>query len=378
MNQGKKDIGRPIRILQVLGSMNHGGAQSFIMNLYRNIDRSKIQFDFVVHTLDEGIYDNEINILGGKIFPCPKYTGKNHFEYVSWWKTFFREHPEYYVIHGHVRSTAFIFLNIAKHYGLVTISHSHSTSSGKGLKAIVKNIMQYPIRYTADYLFACSKVAGDWLFGNKACASDKFHIVNNSIDAERFTFDEKIRCEKRKEFNLQDKFVIGHVGRFTPEKNHSGLIKIFKEVHDIKNNSVLLLVGDGELRQTIEVEIENLGLKDSVIFAGVRSDIDELMQAMDIFVFPSLWEGLGIVVIEAEASGLRSIVANTIPKETFITDLVEALPLKESPEVWAKKILSHNHNYERKNTFEDITMNGYNIRDNAKWIENFYLKVVNR
>lgn len=374
----KKKVDAPIRILQVVGSMNYGGIQSYIMNLYRNIDNSKVQFDFIVHTDEEQAFDNEIKSLGGKIFNCPKYTGKNHFQYKAWWKVFFREHADYCIIHGHVRSTAGVYLKIANQFNLVTISHSHSTSSGKGLKSIVKNVMQFPIRYRAEYLFSCSKSAGIWLFGNKACESEKFYIMNNSIKAEEFTFNEFIRHEKIQEFNLEDKFVLGHVGRFTREKNHLGLINIFKEVHNQKGNSVLLIVGDGELRPMLEEKVEKLGLKDSVIFTGFRSDISDIMQAMDIFVFPSLWEGLGIVVIEAEAAGLRCIVADTVPEEIYITDLVETVSLNETPETWANKIIDYDDGYERKNMLEDIIKHRYDIKENAKWVENFYLKVANQ
>ena len=158
----------PIRIVHNIASLHLGGSQAFVMNMYRNIDRSKVQFDFVVTPeTKEGFYD-EITNLGGKIFSCPRYKGTNHIQYNKWWDDFFNEHPEYKVIHGHVRSTASIYLKIAKRHGLVTIAHSHSTSNENGISAIVKRIMQLPIRKQADYLFACSDKAGKWLYGEKA------------------------------------------------------------------------------------------------------------------------------------------------------------------------------------------------------------------
>lgn len=362
-----------IRVLQVFAQMNRGGAESMIMNLYRNIDRSKLQFDFVVHTDKKCAFDDEIQLLGGKIYRVPVYKGTNHFTYKKCWNTLLHEHPEYKIIHGHVRSTAAIYLKIAKNYGLMTIAHSHSTSSGTGLSAIAKNILQYPIRYTADYLFACSAFAGTWLFGEKACKKDNFFILNNAIDAKQFIYDEGKRNDKRREYQIEDKFVIGHVGRFQAPKNHEFLIDIFKIVHDQNNNAVLLLVGDGNLRLTIEKKVDCLGLTDNVIFTGVRSDIPELMQAMDVFVFPSLYEGLGIVAVEAQAAGLHCIVADTIAKEAYMTDLIETVSLKESADDWASKILKYIDGYKRRNTYGQINLSGYDIGETTQWIEKFYL-----
>ena len=328
-----------IRVLHVLGGLNRGGAETMVMNLYRNIDRSKVQFDFIVHTKNKCDYDDEIKSLGGRVYNVPKYTGKNHFEYKKAWIRFFKEHSEYKIIHGHVRSTAAIYLKIAKKNGLTTISHSHNTSSGKGLSAVVKNTFQYPTRYVAEYLFACSEFAGKWLFGRKSLHKDNFYILNNAIDGKSFIFDKKIREDKREEFKIKDRFVIGHIGRFHPQKNHDFLIDIFKKVHDINNNAVLMLVGDGELKQIIQEKIENLGLCDSVIFTGVRSDIPDLLQAIDVFVFPSIFEGLGIVAVEAQAAGIPCIVADTIPKEAYITDLIKSISLSEPVDVWSKAIL---------------------------------------
>ncbi|AHV98592.1 glycosyltransferase EpsF2 [Paenibacillus sabinae T27] len=216
------------------------------------------------------------------------------------------------------------------------------------------------------------------MFGNKACKTGDFYIINNSIEAEKFIFNESVRMLIRKELQIEDKFVIGHVGRFDEQKNHYGLIEIFKEVHDQKFNSVLLLVGNGKLKSQIEEKVNKLGLKDSVIFTGARSDVSELMQAMDIFVFPSLREGLGIVVIEAAASGLHCIVSDSIPKEAYVTSQIESVPLKDNAFIWAGKILNYSDGYERVNALENIKEHNYNVQDTANWIENFYLEVVDK
>lgn len=369
---------KPVRILQVFGKMNRGGAETMIMNLYHNIDRSKVQFDFIIHTNEFCDYDCEISSLGGKIYRVPRYNGKNYFIYKESWNNFFQKHTEYKIIHGHVRSTASIYLKIAKKYGLITISHSHSTSSGSGFPAIVKNILQYPIRFTADYLFACSKSAGEWLFGKKACQSDNFFVLKNAIDTAKFTFDKNIRIQKRKELKIEDKFVIGHVGRFTTVKNHIFLIDVFRAFHDKNAKSVLLLVGDGELRQSIEKKVRDLGLSDNVIFTGVRSDIPDLLQAMDVFLFPSLYEGLPVTLIEAQASGIKCFVSDSVTEEVKITNQVEFVSLEQSPENWAEEILKYEDGYDRKDTYQEICNAGYDIKDNARWLQEFYLKEYNK
>lgn len=365
-------MSQPIRVLQVFAQMNRGGAETMIMNLYRNIDRTKIQFDFIVHTDEQCAFDEEIKLLGGKIYRVPRYTGKNHIQYLTAWRSFFETHINYKIIHGHVRSTAAIYLNLANKHGLTTIAHSHSTSSGKGLPALAKNILQLPIRNIADYLFACSKNAGEWLYGKKACKSEKFFLLNNAIEVEKFLFNEDTRIQKRKELTIEDKFVVGHIGRFNTVKNHSFLIDIFREVHKENNNSVLLLVGDGELRSKMEQKVMDLGLSDNVLFTGLRTDVSELLQAMDVFVFPSLYEGLPVTLIEAQASGVNCIISDTISKEVKISNKIQFCSLKNPPEYWAKMILN-NIDRSTENIYEEVSNAGYNVKNNARWLEDFYL-----
>lgn len=370
---GEKVIRIMIRVLHVLGGLNRGGAETMVMNLYRNIDRSKVQFDFIVHTEDKCDYDDEIKSLGGRIYNIPKYTGKNHLHYKKAWSSFFEENPKYKIIHGHVRSTATIYLKVAKKYGLTTIAHSHNTSSGKGVSAIVKNILQHQIRYTAKFMFACSKTAGIWLFGYKACQKDNFYILNNAIDAEKFIYDEKKRMEKRKELQVEDKFIIGHMGRFHTQKNHNFLVDIFKQVHESEPNTVLMLVGEGDLRGSIEKKVNDLGLGNSVIFTGVRADIAELLQVMDVFVFPSLYEGLPLTVVEAQAAGLPCLISDKITAEVKIMDILTNISLEESVQSWAKKVLSYLNSFERKNTYLEIVKAGYDIKGTVNWLQEFYI-----
>ena len=368
-------MGKPIkRVLHVLGKLNRGGAETMIMNIYRNIDRSKIQFDFVIHTNEKCDYNDEIIKLGGKIYSVPHYIGRNHFKYKKAWNNFFNKYSEYKIIHGHIRSTAAIYLKIAKKYGLVTIAHSHSTASrGNKIEQFVKNIMQVPIRYIADYLFACSDEAGVWLFGKKSIKKENYKIVKNAIDVNKYIFDENNRNEMRKILNIENKFVVGHVGNFTYPKNHKFLIDIFYQVQMENKNSILLLVGDGELRSHIEKQMIDLDIKDKVILTGVVKNVNDYMQAMDVFVFPSIFEGLGIAVIEAQAAGLPCVVADTIPDEAFITNLIKKISLNKGSQVWSDQILKYTK-YDKRDTYKEVCNHGYDICKTAKWLENFYLE----
>ncbi len=298
------------------------------MNVYNNIDREKVQFDFVVTPEEKKDLYEQVEQMGGRIFVCPKYTGKNHFAYCRWWNDFFAEHPEYHVIHGHVRSTASIYLKIAKKYGLVTIAHSHSTSNGSGISAIVKNIMQLPIRHTADYLFACSDKAGKWLYGEKATKQPNYRMIPNGVDLKRFAFHEEKRQQMRQELGIsEDTFVLGHIGRMTVPKNHQFLVKLFAEYRKKNPDSKLLLVGDGELFETVQQQCTQLGIREAVIMVGSKTNTEDYYQAMDIFVFPSLWEGLPVSVVEAQANGLQCVLSDVITHDVDLTDQVKYLAL---------------------------------------------------
>lgn len=363
----------PIRVLHVLGALNRGGAEAFIMNVYRNIDRGKIQFDFVIHTKERCDYVDEIINMGGRIYYVPKYKGINHFDYINKWREFYKSHREYKVVHGHMRSTASIYLKIAREFGITTIAHSHSTSSGFGIEAIVKNMMQIPIKYISDYLFACSNDAGKWLFKKKINSSN-FFVVKNGIDVNRYIFKNKIREKMRAEFKIDnDTFVIGHVGRFSYAKNHEFLINVFYEYNKLDTKCKLLLVGNGPEIDKIHEIVNRLKLADKVIFTGVRDDVPNVLQAMDFFVFPSRFEGLGIAAIEAQTSGLFCIVSDNIPNEVKVTNNVKFMALKRGAEEWANYIFK-NKNYKRTNLIDSVIEAGYNIKTTVDFLQDIYLK----
>lgn len=365
-------MAQPIRILQVLGTLDRGGAEAMVMNLYRAIDRDKVQFDFVVHTAVPAAYDDEVIALGGKKYVAPRYSGKNHFAYKKWWERFFAEHSEYRIVHSHVRSTAAILLSIAKKHGCVTIAHSHSTSSGSGFSAFVKNMLQHPIRYVADYCIGCSQIAGEWLFGKKICVSDRYISMPNAIDVSSYGYDPNTAQILRRELDFrEDDIVVGHVGRFSEPKNHLFLIDIFEQLYKHNDHYKLLLVGDGELQEQVRKKVQDRGLNNAVQFTGTRSDIPQLLMAMDVFLFPSKWEGLPVSVVEAQAAGLLCIISDVITHEVCITPLVQQISLHEPLSVWSSAV-TKSIDTSHKDVRQEIIAAGYDISNTARKMADFY------
>ena len=369
-------MSKPIRVLHVIGIMNRGGAETMIMNLYRHIDRSKVQFDFVENSSEPAVFDEEILSLGGRIFRCPHYNGKNHFTYVKWWNDFFKAHPkEYPIVHGHLGSTASIYLSVAKKYGAYAIAHSHSSGTDHSLHANLYQIMSYNTRNVADYFFACSEAAGKERFGSKVVSGDHYAVLNNAIDVNRFSYNPSVRNAVRDELGIgQIQLVVGHIGRYTKEKNHEFILKIFSELKKMDSNARLLMVGDGTLRTHIMQMAEQASLSSDVIFTGVRSDVERLVQAMDVFVLPSLYEGLPVTMVEAQAAGLPCIISDKVPSECILTEgLVDIMTLSASPEAWAEKILAKRA-IPRTDRRAEIAAHGFYITTEAVKLQEFYLK----
>ncbi len=373
----EKKTDSPIRVLQVLGGLFHGGAEAMIMNLYRHIDTSLVQFDFLVHTPQEGVFDQEIQTRGGMIFHAPMYKGTNHLAYKKWWKDFLQQHQEYRCIHFHIRGTSSIAIPICKKYGRKTIIHAHSTSNGKSLTSSIKSLFQLSLRKDADFLFACSEPAGKWLFGENVLTLPNFHLLKNAIDTNIYQFSQEIRNHVRRELDLENAFVVGHIGRFIDAKNHGFLLDIFNEVLIQKPNAKLLLVGDGPNRKAIENKADKLEIRQSVIFVGFRSDVHKLLQAMDVFVFPSLFEGLPVTLIEAQANGLPCVASNTVPSEVRLTALVEFITLETPPINWAEQVVCKKRQLEEAQSIQNaIVEAGYDIVNSSKELQAFYLGII--
>lgn len=357
-----------IRVLHVLNGLGHGGAEAFVMNMYRNMDREKVQFDFLVRSEDNSNYEEEVKRLGGKIYitaSFPKNIIKNWMETVS----FFRTHQEYDVVHVHANSLLYLLpLKLAKRYGVkCRIMHSHSTRSEKKFYSFIHNFNKKRVkRYVTD-CFACSKKAGKWMFD---C---QFEVVKNAIDTKKYIFNEDMRNKIRNELAISNKYVIGHVGRFTYPKNHRFILEIFEKILKYRNDVILVLVGDGELKEEIEEKAKAKGIFNEIIFTGNKENVCDYLNAFDVFLFPSNFEGLGIVVIEAQASGLPCLVSDVIPEEAIITENVTKKSLNDSSEEWGK-VITQQVIRERPNMYQEIKNAGFDMEDSVKDMEEFYLK----
>lgn len=360
----------PIRVLHVVTYMCRGGLETFIMNHYRKIDRSKVQFDFLVHRDFIADYDKEILELGGRIYRLPRL---NPFSsaYLSKLDAFFASHPEYKIVHSHLDCMAGIPLKYAKKHGVpVRIAHSHSSNQTKDLKYPLKLFFKRNIAKYATNLFACGAEAGLWMFG-----TDKFEVISNAIDAKTYEINSDVRKEVRNSFGISDTtIVLGHVGRFAPPKNHTFIIDILDALVKRKQDVRAILVGEGPLMNDIKSKVDDYDLTSNVIFTGLRSDVNRMLQAMDVFVFPSIYEGLPLTLIEAQAAGLPCLISDKVPIECKKTNLVRQILLLDGVEKWADLVLDASIQ-SRENTLEQIRNSGFDVSENAVKLMNFYLNV---
>lgn len=365
-----------IRVLHVLGGVGLGGAESRIMDLYRQMDRSQIQFDFLVHgstARKAEYYEEEIKRLGGRIYVLPKFRVYNYLSYRKAVRDFFRQHHEFRVVQGHMTSTAGIYLPVAKKSGVpVTVAHSRNAGVVKGPKGVATKFFRRHLAKKADHCFACSALAGEDAFGKEAMKAGRVKIIHNAIDAGRFTYDARKRAAVRARLDLGEKLVLGHVGRFDYQKNHPYLIDIFARLCESREDAVLLLLGEGADQDKIREKCRMLGLEEKVRFLGNQKKTEDYYQAMDIFVLPSFFEGLPGVLVEAQAAGLRCIVSDTVTKEAKATDLVTYLSIEEPPARWAEEIVKQT-GYARRDTARELRQAGFDVRTQAEGYRRFYL-----
>lgn len=369
----EKSINKPLRILHFVSSLDKGsGVMGVIMNYYRNIDREKIQFDFIYFIDKDVTYHEEISKLGGFIYRLS--TPKNTLKFVKDFKNSFFN-SQYSILHLHEVYLNSLVNPIARYCGISKIiSHSHATRySDKKLNAIRNRILCIPINKNTTYRMACSKAAGAFLYGRKVINENNIYILNNAIDCDKFRYSLSVRMEKRNELKLDHKLVIGHVGRFNEQKNHIFLINVFAEIYKKQKNAILILVGDGPLKEKVQDLVKKFGLEENVLFLGLRNDVNQIIQAMDVFVLPSVYEGLPVIGVEAQAAGLPCIMSDAITKEIDFTN-VTFVSLKKKPEYWAEKIISA-FKEERKNTIDVLTEVGFNIKVEVRKLEEFYLNI---
>ena len=329
------------KVLHYVGRMNRGGMETLIMNLYRNIDQNKVQFDFAVHTKEKSDFDEEIIDAGGKLYTFPSYR-KNPFAYRRAWRDFFRCHKnEYTAFHFHTNSLAnIVALEEAARAGVpIRIVHSHSSFANKGRLQKINNFLHMrhrrKLKLLATNLYACSQKAAEWLYGGMCLDGINVEVINNGVDCEAFCFCSESYEEKCKELVIENKIVVGHIGKFIEVKNHSFLIDIVAEMVKSDNRIICLLIGDGKLFDKKKKQCEAYGISDHVKFLGVRSDISELLMCMDLFIMPSLYEGLPVSMIEVQASGVPALISDTISSEVKINSNVEFCSLTNTAKEWA-------------------------------------------
>ncbi len=365
-----------IRILHILHSMNRGGAENAIMNYYRHFDREKIQFDFLLTEQIKCLFEDEILALGGRVYRVPPLSMSNPFAYIRGVKKFFKNHPEYKIVHSHTSSKSVIPLGIARICGVpVRCAHSHNSKTDNGLKGMIRNFLMPFLKLTATDFLACGNKAAIWLYGRRLFDQGKVYVFKNVIEADKYRYNPETRGKFRKILKIdEDVLLLGHTARFCEEKNHLFDIDILSSLKKKGVNAKLLLLGEGELKDMIKAKALQYGLVDDVIFAGVVSNVYDYEQAMDVFLLPSFREGLPLSIIEAQITGLPCFASEgNVSDECSVTDLVTYIKLEDGPDVWAEKILIGAHQF-RNDRYDDIVKGGYDAGTSAKQLEEFYLK----
>jgi glycosyltransferase involved in cell wall biosynthesis len=361
-----------LRVLHVIDEINiNSGVNSVVMNYYKYIDKSKIRFDFIVHKPVSYEYIKEFEYNGSSIYVMPELKPQNFASYIKELNCFFREKKEYQIVHGHLPNAAVFYLGAAKRYNVpVRIIHSHNSISADTFKKKIRNnILNSFIPFVANHFMTCSDLAARSLFGRKA---DKAFLLYNAIDTDSFMFSLENRIKRRKELGLtDDQLLIGHVGRFCNQKNHSFLVDIFSKAVSLIPDSRLLLIGQGELYNEIQEKVKMLDLSEKVIFLGLSEHVNEYLHAMDVFVLPSLFEGLPVSAVEAQTAGLACFLSDTITPQTIFSDNAYFLSLKDSPLLWAEKICGHYKNKDRKGVYNP----DFDIKVQARRLENYYMEL---
>ncbi|MBQ7134371.1 MAG: glycosyltransferase family 1 protein [Ruminococcus sp.] len=365
-------MNKSYRILNIFMELDRGGAETFVMNIYRNIDRKKIQFDFLVHGEKRGAYEDEIEAMGGRIFRLPKMSLLSLNKYNRAIDVFFTTHNEYKVVHSHASELGCFIFKKAKQYNIpFRVCHAHSAPNGLNIKTPVRYMFKKYIDCFSNARFSCSEAAGVWQYGENA----EFEVINNGIETKKYTFNEDTRLDMRRQCDIDDsQLVVGHIGRFETPKNHKFILEIFEQIKLKKREAKLLFIGIGSLKEEIKSLVIEKGLEDSVLFVGAINNVPDYLQMMDVFVFPSLFEGLGIALIEAQASGLKCIASSTVPREANVTELVTNLDLTLSAEKWADTVISQTEVLDRTVYSAKVADAGYDILESALRLQDFYLK----
>lgn len=366
-----------IRILHILHSMNRGGAEAMLMNYYRNIDREKVQFDFLLTEQNHCQYEDEIVSMGGRVFRVPLLTFTNPMPYIRGVRQFLKEHPEYKIVHSHTSSKSAVPLWVAKQCGVpVRVCHSHNNKSETGISGLIRNLLKYPLRKVATDFFSCGDEASRWLYGKKLANSGIVHVLKNAINVEQFAYNIDFRKEIRQKYNIREEsIVLGMVARFSHQKNHLFALDVLKSLTDEQQDVKLMLVGDGELRSDIQQKTTQLGITANLIMVGIVPDVYKYLQAMDVVLMPSFNEGLPVSMIEAQARGVKCVISTGVPQEVDVTGNVTSLPLDVN--AWTDSIHSMPKGWRDPDAKLKVARAGYDIRVAAKELENWYIDQIN-
>lgn len=363
------------RVLQIVSELNMGGIQAFLMNVYRNIDREKIQFDFLIDDLPKGFFEDEILSLGGKIYrvtPRKKSVSQNKKDL----NEFFKKHREYQCVHFHCSNLSYIEPLVAaqKNKIPVRIMHSHSTNLPNSVVHKILHIVhRRKLKFIVTDFLACSDLAGKWLYDG-VVETEKITLVRNGIKVDDFLYNEKIRDEYRKKFKIENKVVFGNVGRFCEAKNHIFLLETFNLLKNKIPNAVLFLVGDGELHEQVFSKINELNLQEKVFTLGARSDVPSILQALDYIIMPSKWEGFPVALLEEQAAGLTCYVSDSVTRQAKINRNVYYLPLQDGFQKWSEKIYATYSNQRRITNAKAIKEQGYDISNTVNMLEEIYCR----
>lgn len=360
-----------LRILHCVNNMHRAGLETMLMNYYRNIDRERVQFDFLAHREASADYDDEIEALGGRIYRAPRLYPQNYPAYFRYMKQFFLEHPEYSIVHSHIDAMSYLPLFAAKKAGVpVRIAHSHSTGIDLDFKYPLKQIFRHRLGSVATHCFACGIKAGEFLF-----CGNEYTVIPNAVDAMQFKHDDNVRARKRQELGVSGRLVIGHVGRMCYPKNHEFLLRLFAVLLQKRSDAILLLVGTGEKERELRVKADSLGISSSVMFLGNRSDVRELYQAMDVFVLPSHFEGVPLVGIEAQFAGLPCLFSTGVPVEVSFGESNRFLDLSAPIMTWVNAVLELSA---MPRVRENLSCSNYDIRSAATDLRVRYESLLNK
>lgn len=365
-----------VRVLHSVSNMDRAGIETMLMNYYRHIDRNKVQFDFLCNKKKSGAYDSEVEALGGRIYRTPGLNPVKIPVYMKYMKKLFSEHKEYSIIEAHNGAFGVYALHGAKISDVpVRIYHAHGAAITKDWKLPLKMICMKFLPSNMTHHYTCGIAAARCYFGDKIVEAGDYEFIPNAIEVSRFVFNKDVRNRIRKEYNLEDKHVLGHVGRFMAQKNHAFLLDVFAEVVKKDEKAMLVLLGDGELMDTIKEKAKSLGIDKNVLFIGNVGNANEWYQAFDAFALPSVWEGLPVVGVEAQCADLPCVFSDNITKEIGLLDDAKFISTSEPISQWVDAVIEGFKRTERKDQSEVIKNSGYDIEVEAVKLQDRYLRL---